>query len=161
MSNIDPTTLLLQLGVLLSVAFLLGRLAERVGLPATTGELATGLVLGPSLLGAIVASGGREWLFTPASGQIESLRGIALFCGVLLVGVAGATVDLPFVRARLRTIWLISLGALGLPLAVDPGPRAVRRPEAPRSGGDGLVVRGLRRPGALGECGPGDREDLR
>ena len=71
MSNIDPTTLLLQLGVLLAVAFLLGRLAERVGLPATTGELATGLVLGPSLLGAIVASGGREWLFTPASGQIE------------------------------------------------------------------------------------------
>ena len=93
MPNIDPTTLLLQLGVLLSVAFLLGRLAERIGLPATTGELATGLVLGPSLLGAIVTSGGRGWLFTPASGQIESLRGIALFCGVLLVGVAGATVD--------------------------------------------------------------------
>ena len=135
MSNLDPTTLLLQLGVLLAVAFLLGRLAERVGLPATTGELATGLVLGPSLLGAIVASGGREWLFTPASGQIESLRGIALFCGVLLVGVAGATVDLPFVRARLRTIWLISLGALGLPLVatlvlalfVDP---RLRGPEA-------------------------------
>jgi len=117
MPNIDPTTLLLQLGVLLSVAFLLGRLAERIGLPATTGELATGLVLGPSLLGAIVASGGSGWLFTPASGQIESLRGIALFCGVLLVGVAGATVDLPFIRARVRTIWLISLGALGLPLA--------------------------------------------
>jgi Kef-type K+ transport system membrane component KefB len=115
--NVDPTTLLLQLGVLLSVAFLLGRLAERIGLPATTGELATGLVLGPSLLGGIVTSGGAGWLFMPASGQIESLRGIALFCGVLLIGVAGATVDLPFVRARVRTIWLISLGALGLPLA--------------------------------------------
>jgi Kef-type K+ transport system membrane component KefB len=115
--TIDPTTLLLQLGVLLSVAFLLGRLAERIGLPATTGELATGLVLGPSLLGSIVTTNGGGWIFTPASGQIESLRGIALFCGVLLVGVAGATVDLPFVRARVRTIWLISLGALGLPLA--------------------------------------------
>jgi Kef-type K+ transport system membrane component KefB len=129
--NTDPTTLLLQLGVLLSVAFLLGRLAERIGLPATTGELATGLVLGPSLLGNIVTSGGSGWLFTPASGQIESLQGIALFCGVLLVGVAGATVDLPFVRARVRTVCLISLGALGLPLAstlvlalfVDPGLR--------------------------------------
>ncbi len=135
MLNIDPTTLLLQLGVLLSVAFLLGRLAERVGLPATTGELATGLVLGPSLLGAIVTAGGSEWLFMPASGQIESLRGIALFCGVLLIGVAGATVDFRFVRARVRTIGLISLGALGLPLAstlvlalfVDP---RIRGPEA-------------------------------
>ena len=44
----------------------------------------------------------------PASGQIELLRGIALFCGVLLIGVAGATVDLPFVRARSRTILLTS-----------------------------------------------------
>jgi Kef-type K+ transport system membrane component KefB len=35
---------------------------------------------------------------------------------VLLVGVAGATVDLGFIRARTRTVGLISLGALGLPL---------------------------------------------
>jgi Kef-type K+ transport system membrane component KefB len=116
MPSIDPTTLLLQLGVLLSVAFLLGRLAERVGLPATTGELATGLVLGPSLLGSLVTAAGNGWLFMSASGQIESLRGIALFCGVLLIGVAGATVELPFVRTRVKTISLISLGALGLPL---------------------------------------------
>ena len=57
MSAVDPTTLLLQLGLLLSMAFLLGRLAQRVGLPATTGELATGLVLGPSLLGSVVPAG--------------------------------------------------------------------------------------------------------
>ena len=112
----DPSTLLLQLGVLLAVAFLLGRLAERIGLPATTGELATGLVLGPSVLGAIAAANGSGWLFTPASGQLEPLRGIALFCGVLLIGMAGATVNMPFVRARRRSISLVSLGALGLPL---------------------------------------------
>jgi Kef-type K+ transport system membrane component KefB len=116
MPSIDPTTLLLQLGVLLAAAFLLGRLAERVGLPATTGELATGLILGPSLLGRIVTTSGDEWLFGSASGQIESLGGIAVFCGVLLIGVAGATVELPFVRTRVRTILLISLGALGVPL---------------------------------------------
>ncbi len=46
----------------------------------------------------------------------EFLLGIAAFCGVLLVGVAGATVDLGFIRARTRTVGLISLGALGLPL---------------------------------------------
>jgi K+:H+ antiporter len=112
----DPVTLLLQLGSLLAVAFLLGRLAERLGLPATTGELAAGLLLGPSVLGGIAAAKGSGWLFNPASGQIEPLRGIALFCGVLLIGVAGSTVDISFVRARSRTVWLISLGALGLPL---------------------------------------------
>src|SRR3712207_1019168 len=116
MPSIDATTLLLQLGVLLSVAFLLGRLAERIGLPATTGELATGLVLGPSLIGSLVTASGNQWLFMSGSGQIESLRGIALFCGVLLIGVAGAAVELSFVQTRARTSSLISLGALGLPL---------------------------------------------
>jgi Kef-type K+ transport system membrane component KefB len=113
--SLDPTTLLLQLGILLAVAFLLGRLALRIGLPATTGELTAGLVLGPSVIGSI-ATNPRDWPFTAAS-PMESLRGIALFCGVLLIGVAGATIDLQFVRARMRTMWLISFGALGLPLA--------------------------------------------
>ena len=106
----DPAILLLQLGILLALAFLLGRLAERIGLPATTGELATGLLLGPSVLGAVATAQGSDWLFAPASGQNEFLRGIAAFCGVLLVGVAGATVDVGFVRARSRTVGLISLG---------------------------------------------------
>ncbi|WP_193046421.1 cation:proton antiporter [Mycolicibacterium baixiangningiae] len=114
MQSLDPTTLLLQLGILLAVAFLLGRLAERVGLPATTGELAAGLLLGPSVLGRIAADPG-DWLFTPAS-PMDALRGIALFCGVLLIGVAGASVDLSFVRTRLSTVWLLSAGALVLPL---------------------------------------------
>ena len=135
MPSFDPAILLLQLGILLALAFLLGRLAERIGLPATTGELATGLLLGPSVLGAVATANGSDWLFAPASGHNEFLLGIAAFCGVLLVGVAGATVDLGFIRARTRTVGLISLGALGLPLvstvvlalAADPrlhGPEA-------------------------------------
>ena len=116
MPSFDPGILLLQLGILLALAFLLGRLAERIGLPATAGELATGLLLGPSVFGAIPTAQGSDWLFAPDSGQNVFLRGIAAFCGVLLVGVAGATIDLGFVRARSRTVGLISLGALGLPL---------------------------------------------
>jgi Kef-type K+ transport system membrane component KefB len=116
MPSFDPAILLLQLGILLALAFLLGRLAERIGLPATAGELATGLLLGPSVLGAIATAQGNDWLFAVDSSQNEFLRGIAAFCGVLLVGVAGATIDLGFVRARSRTVGLISLGALGLPL---------------------------------------------
>jgi hypothetical protein len=68
------------------------------------------------VLGAIATAQGNDWLFAVDSSQDEFLRGIAAFCGVLLVGVAGATIDLGFVRARSRTVGLISLGALGLPL---------------------------------------------
>ena len=135
MPSLDPAILLLQLGILLALAFLLGRLAERIGLPATAGELATGLLLGPSVLGAVATAFGSDWLFAPTTGQNEFLRGIAAFCGVLLVGVAGATIDLGFVRARARTVGLISLGALGVPLvstftlALAADPR-LRGPEA-------------------------------
>ena len=68
MQSVDPTTLLLQLSILLAGAYLLGRLAERIGLPSTTGELATGLVLGPSLLGGL-ADRGRRPLAVRAGGR--------------------------------------------------------------------------------------------
>ena len=158
---LDPTILLLQLGILLAVAYLLGRLAERIGLPAATGELATGLLLGPSVLGSVAAAQGSAWLFTPATGQDEFLRGIAAFCGVLLVGVAGATVDVGFVRAKVRTVALIGVGRLVLPLlstvafALAADPR-LRGPEATTA--TFAVVRGT---GAVGQRGAGDRQDLR
>lgn len=41
---------LLQLTVLLGVAFALGKLAARFNMPAVVGELAAGVILGPSLL---------------------------------------------------------------------------------------------------------------
>lgn len=118
MAGFDATTLLLQLGILLAAAFLLGRLAERIGLPATTGELTAGLLLGPSVLGAFAPGDPEKWLFTSDSEHLEPLRGIALFCGVLLVGVAGATLEPAFVRANAKAAALISVGALMLPLAV-------------------------------------------
>jgi Kef-type K+ transport system membrane component KefB len=112
--SLDATTVLLQLGVLLAVAFLFGRLAERIGLPATAGALSAGLVLGPSVLGRILPNP-SDWYFTAAS-PMESLRGIALFCGVLLIGVAGASIDVVYVRARARAVLMMSFGALVLPL---------------------------------------------
>ena len=144
----DPTILLLQLGILLALAYLLGRLAERIGLPAATGELATGLLLGPSVLGSVAAAQDSAWLFTPATGQDDILRGFAAFCGVLLVGVAGATVDVSFVRARARTVAQIAVGALVLPLlstvalalAADPRLRGPEATTATFAGFAGLAL---------------------
>src|SRR4029450_2594366 len=109
MSSFDPAILLLQLGILLALAFLLGRLAERIGLPATTGGPAPRPLLGPSGLGAVATANGSSWLFAPASGQDEFLRSIAAFCGVLLVGVGGATLDRGLLWARPRPVCHVSL----------------------------------------------------
>jgi Kef-type K+ transport system membrane component KefB len=44
---------LLQAGLLLAVALLLGMLARRFGMPAIAGELCAGVIAGPSVLSHI------------------------------------------------------------------------------------------------------------
>ena len=74
-----PHSLLVYLAaiaVLLAVARLLGRLAARIGMPAIVGELATGVILGPSLL-LHVLPGALHWLFPADANQMHLLDGIA------------------------------------------------------------------------------------
>ena len=112
----DPATLLLQLGILLALAFLL-RAPRRADRFAGDDRRARDGSAARSVGAGCRRDCERERLaLRAASGRNEFLLGIAAFCGVLLVGVAGATVDVGFIRARTRTVGLISLGALGLPL---------------------------------------------
>ncbi|WP_433498386.1 cation:proton antiporter [Sphaerimonospora sp. CA-214678] len=108
---------LLQLGVLLLIALCLGRLAQRCGLPSIVGELLTGILLGPSMLGwAAPDLVGR---LTPSSPeQAHLLDAVALLSVVLLVGVSGAHLDVGLVRRRAATVARVSMGALLLPLAL-------------------------------------------
>ena len=74
-----PHSLLVYLAaiaVLLAAARLLGRLAARIGMPAIVGELATGVILGPSLL-LHVLPGASHWLFPADANQMHLLDGIA------------------------------------------------------------------------------------
>src|SRR5437764_1776663 len=56
--------LLTTVMTLLGLAFLLGRLAQRLGLPAVVGELLAGVLVGPSLLGNLFAA--ASWWLVPA-----------------------------------------------------------------------------------------------
>lgn len=49
-SDDDMLAFLVQIGILVAVAVLLGRFAARIGLPAVVGELSAGVLLGPTLL---------------------------------------------------------------------------------------------------------------
>ena len=70
----QPPVFLLQVGVLLLMALVLGRLATRFGMPAVVGELFVGVILGPSFL-AHVAPDLQSWLFPADPGQfLQSLR---------------------------------------------------------------------------------------
>ena len=109
--------LLAQLCVLLGTANLLGTLAARTGTPPVAGELLAGIILGPSLLGAVAPSV-HNWLFPGIPAQAHMLDALGQFGALLLVGVTGVEMNLRLVRTRRRAITSVSVLGLALPLAL-------------------------------------------
>ncbi|GAA0556402.1 cation:proton antiporter [Actinomadura livida] len=109
--------LLLQIGLLLGLAVVLGRLARRLGMPAIAGELSAGVLLGPSLL-AQVAPGVSGWLLPDAPGQMHLLDSVGQFGVLLLVGVTGMNVDMGLVRRKGAAAARVSVGGALVPLAL-------------------------------------------
>ncbi len=61
-ASVITTQLILNLLLILSVAWILGSLFSRFGLPAMLGELLAGVILGPPLLGVVLSSDALELL---------------------------------------------------------------------------------------------------
>lgn len=116
----ETLVLLLQLGTLLGLALLLGRLSIRLGMPALVGELAAGVLLGPSLL-AHLAPGLSGWLFPPDPVQQHLLDSVGLLGVLLLVGITGMHIDLDLVRRQGTTAAWVSAGGLLVPLGIGIG----------------------------------------
>lgn len=117
LSTHDGTTILLSVGVLLAVARLLGELAKRYHQPAVLGEILAGVLLGPTVLGAI-APGVNQWLF-PATGPVAVvLDGISLLAVTLFLLVAGMEVDLSAVYRQGRAAAWISLVGMVAPFVL-------------------------------------------
>jgi Kef-type K+ transport system membrane component KefB len=114
-SDHDVLTFLLALATMLASARLLGELGRLAGLPLVVGEIAAGIVLGPTVLGRI-APRVQGWLFPtgPVEWMIGAYTSIAV---VLLLVVVGVEVDLGVLRRRGRSALLTGLLGISLPLA--------------------------------------------
>jgi Kef-type K+ transport system membrane component KefB len=112
--------LLLQLATILALALGLGRLAGRFGLPAVVGELSAGILLGPSVFGAL-APRTAAWLLPPDPAQAHLLEAIGQVGVLLLVALVAAQVDLHLVGRRAATVARISSAGLLIPLALGVG----------------------------------------
>ncbi|MCB5906270.1 cation:proton antiporter [Streptomyces pinistramenti] len=108
---------LVQIGVLLTVAVGLGRLAARVGLPSVVGELTAGVVLGPSLLGNL-APDVSNWLLPRNPEQLHLLGAVGQLGVIFLVAITGAHIDLGLLRRKRRAISWVSAGSVLLPLVI-------------------------------------------
>lgn len=109
----DPLgQLLLQLVTILIVARVIGRLAMRLGQPAVIGEMAAGIMLGPSLLGWIAPSASLA-LF-----PVDSLGVLRLFAQIgvcLFLFVVGMGVDMNHLRNRASSAVIISQSSIVVP----------------------------------------------
>jgi Kef-type K+ transport system membrane component KefB len=108
---------LLQVGLLLILAILLGRLAARFGLPAIVGELSAGVIFGPSLMGWLLP-GFSGWLLPARPDQAHLLDAVGQVAVLLLVGLTGVEMDLRMIRRRGATAVRVSLAGLIIPFAL-------------------------------------------
>jgi Kef-type K+ transport system membrane component KefB len=110
MSPLDWTLLSLHLAAMLFVALVLGHAARRLGIPAVVGEIAGGLLLGPTFLGRL-APETFAWLFPP-TGPITSGRAAIARVGMLFFIV---TIGLDISIGEFRRIGrkALSVGIIG------------------------------------------------
>lgn len=111
-SEHDFALLLFQLSLILGSAFALGAVARRFGQPAVIGEVLAGVLLGPSILGALAP----QWstaLF-PAQ-QTQMLGTVAWLGSVFLLLVTGMEINLAILRQEARAIVSTSIWGIVLP----------------------------------------------
>ena len=110
MSPLDWTLLSLHLAAMLFVALVLGHAARKVGIPAVVGEIAGGLLLGPTILGRLSPET-FTWLFPP-TGPITGGRAAIARVGMLFFIV---TIGLDISVGEFRRIGrkALSVGIVG------------------------------------------------
>jgi Kef-type K+ transport system membrane component KefB len=108
-------TALLAVAVVISVAQLLRQLADRLGQPQVLGDIVGGILLGPSLLGALQPQL-STWLFAPAvRTQLNLLGQLGL---VLFMFLVGLELNPRLLRGRLPLASRISVVGVLLPLTL-------------------------------------------
>jgi Kef-type K+ transport system membrane component KefB len=107
--------------VLVVTARALGGMMQRFGQPAVVGELAAGLLLGPSVLGRVWPAG-SGFLFPQADPVQSGLVLAVAWIGVaLLMVVTGYETDLALVSRLGRSSLAVSMGSLVVPLLLGYG----------------------------------------
>lgn len=134
-STVAADRLLVAVAVVVVAAWGVGRVVQRFGQPAVLGEILAGILLGPSVLGALWPSVSNA-LF-PAE-VIDSLRALAEIGLVLFMFVVGIEVDLALVRRSGRQSAVISQTAIVVPalvgFAVSPLVASALMPESSQPG---------------------------
>ncbi|GAA2711671.1 cation:proton antiporter domain-containing protein [Actinoplanes palleronii] len=107
--------LLLAVAAAVAAAALGGALARKIGQPAVIGELAAGLALGPSVLGALQPSV-QHWLF-PAS-ILPYLSALAQIGVILFMFLVGCEMDWRLVRSSGARSVVVGHASIAVPFVI-------------------------------------------
>jgi Kef-type K+ transport system membrane component KefB len=108
--------LLVQITLLLFFARLLGEISRKLGQPGVIGELLAGVLLGPSVFGALLPE--LQAATFPRSQHQADLLSVVSWLGVLcLLIVTGLETDLGLIKRRGRAALVISAGGIIVPFA--------------------------------------------
>ena len=104
--------LLFQVVLIVAAARGLGHLFGKIGQPPVIGEIVAGILLGPSLLGA-VAPAAQAFLF-PAS-SMDALRMLSEIGVILFMFVVGIELDVEHLRQKADAALLVSHASIAVP----------------------------------------------
>ena len=122
---------LITVGVIVAVCHLGGLLCQKVRQPPVIGEIAAGLLLGPSLLDAVAPSV-RHTLFT--ADVLDAVAMAAQLGLVVFMFLLGSELRVDHVRGNGRAVGLVVAGSICLPFVAGVGFALLARPAFIASG---------------------------
>lgn len=113
----DLFSLLVTVGVMLILARLLAEIGKKIRLPVVMGEILAGILLGPTVLGAI-DDDVFNYLFPGEGGAKIALDGITSISVIMLLFVAGLEVQMQLVLKQGKTAMYVSFTSILIPFAL-------------------------------------------
>lgn len=108
----------IDIAVIMIAARLFGRLAKAVRQPAVIGEIAAGIALGPSLLGAVPGDLDNALFPLEVRPYLYILAQLGL---ILFMFIVGLELDVALIKGRERIAGIISLLSVALPFSLGFG----------------------------------------
>ena len=103
-----------QVMLLIVAGRLLGELMQRIGQPAVIGQLLAGIILGPSVFGAVWPTA-QHLIFPTASGDRQMLHAVSELGVLMLLLLTGMETDLALVKRVRRAAALTSIAGIVIP----------------------------------------------
>ncbi|MGH2901050.1 MAG: cation:proton antiporter, partial [Solirubrobacteraceae bacterium] len=112
--------LLLAVSLLLATTQICGAFARRLGQPSVLGELAAGILLGPTLFGRVAPELCAQ-LYPKTGGQASAFAVLTIVSIILFLAVAGLEVNLGRLFARLRVASAVGVAGIVVPFVTGFG----------------------------------------